>query len=182
MKECPTCHVSLESKNIGKVEIDECPQCKGIWFDKDELRKSKDVIDSDLNWMDFEIWKHKNEFKIKESSRLCPVCKTDTHAIDYGSTSTEIDYCPNCKGVWLDRGELKKIIVALEKELLTKPFSKYLSETIKEAKEIITGPESISSEWKDFIAVFRMMQYRLFAENPKLVDGLIKSYKISPFK
>jgi Zn-finger nucleic acid-binding protein len=22
----------------------------------------------------------------------------------------EIDYCPNCKGVWLDRGELEKII------------------------------------------------------------------------
>lgn len=22
----------------------------------------------------------------------------------------EIDYCPNCRGVWLDRGELDKII------------------------------------------------------------------------
>ncbi len=22
----------------------------------------------------------------------------------------EIDYCPNCRGVWLDRGELEKII------------------------------------------------------------------------
>ncbi|EEP91396.1 hypothetical protein ykris0001_40870 [Yersinia kristensenii ATCC 33638] len=24
--------------------------------------------------------------------------------------SIEIDYCPNCRGVWLDRGELDKII------------------------------------------------------------------------
>lgn len=22
----------------------------------------------------------------------------------------EIDYCPNCRGIWLDRGELEKII------------------------------------------------------------------------
>ncbi|HEL3197004.1 TPA: zf-TFIIB domain-containing protein [Stenotrophomonas maltophilia] len=40
---------------------------------------------------------------------LCPVCKTQTlqmaerHGI-------EIDYCPGCRGVWLDRGELDKII------------------------------------------------------------------------
>lgn len=23
---------------------------------------------------------------------------------------TEVDYCPKCRGVWLDRGELDKII------------------------------------------------------------------------
>ena len=30
----------------------------------------------------------------------------------------EIDYCPTCRGVWLDRGELDKII---EKSLTDKP-------------------------------------------------------------
>jgi hypothetical protein len=33
----------------------------------------------------------------------------------------EIDYCPKCRGVWLDKGELDKIIersVALEQDLL----------------------------------------------------------------
>lgn len=39
----------------------------------------------------------------------CPVCKevelriTDRQGI-------EIDYCPQCRGVWLDRGELDKLI------------------------------------------------------------------------
>ena len=27
----------------------------------------------------------------------------------------EIDYCPECRGVWLDRGELDKLIVGEEK-------------------------------------------------------------------
>ncbi|HEX2949170.1 MAG TPA: zf-TFIIB domain-containing protein [Armatimonadota bacterium] len=38
----------------------------------------------------------------------CPVCDTPLRAIQkYG---VEIDICPGCKGVWLDRGELEKII------------------------------------------------------------------------
>ena len=40
---------------------------------------------------------------------LCPVCKT----VDLLMTErqgVEIDYCPQCRGVWLDRGELDKII------------------------------------------------------------------------
>lgn len=31
--------------------------------------------------------------------------------------SVEIDYCPQCRGVWLDRGELDKIIERATSEL-----------------------------------------------------------------
>lgn len=38
----------------------------------------------------------------------CPVCNLELQmAVRSG---IEIDYCPNCRGVWLDRGELDKII------------------------------------------------------------------------
>jgi len=39
----------------------------------------------------------------------CPVCKT-TKLVMSERNGIEIDYCPNCRGVWLDRGELDKII------------------------------------------------------------------------
>ena len=39
----------------------------------------------------------------------CPVCK-DTVLLMTDKNGIEIDYCPNCRGVWLDRGELDKII------------------------------------------------------------------------
>lgn len=39
----------------------------------------------------------------------CPVCKT-TDLLMTERRSIEIDYCPNCRGVWLDRGELDKLI------------------------------------------------------------------------
>jgi Zn-finger nucleic acid-binding protein len=39
---------------------------------------------------------------------LCPVCRVDLHMAD--RQSIEIDFCPRCRGVWLDRGELDKIV------------------------------------------------------------------------
>ena len=39
----------------------------------------------------------------------CPVCTTTTLVMTERS-GVEIDYCPDCRGVWLDRGELDKII------------------------------------------------------------------------
>ncbi len=42
------------------------------------------------------------------SAMLCPVCKIGLAMSD--RQGVEIDYCPQCRGVWLDRGELDKII------------------------------------------------------------------------
>ncbi|CAB5720419.1 Uncharacterized protein conserved in bacteria [Delftia tsuruhatensis] len=39
----------------------------------------------------------------------CPACKDSTLIISERQ-NIEIDYCPQCRGVWLDRGELDKII------------------------------------------------------------------------
>ncbi|MES2001690.1 MAG: zf-TFIIB domain-containing protein [Pseudomonadota bacterium] len=39
---------------------------------------------------------------------LCPTCKLDLVMSE--RQGIEIDYCPKCRGVWLDRGELDKII------------------------------------------------------------------------
>jgi Zn-finger nucleic acid-binding protein len=38
----------------------------------------------------------------------CPSCNTNLTMAD--RNGVEIDYCPQCRGVWLDRGELDKII------------------------------------------------------------------------
>ncbi|MEO6920443.1 MAG: zf-TFIIB domain-containing protein [Collimonas sp.] len=46
----------------------------------------------------------------------CPVCK-DKGLVMSERQSIEIDYCPSCRGVWLDRGELDKIIQLSTQEL-----------------------------------------------------------------
>lgn len=43
----------------------------------------------------------------------CPIDGTDLQMTE--RRGVEIDYCPKCRGIWLDRGELDKLI---EKSLL----------------------------------------------------------------
>lgn len=38
----------------------------------------------------------------------CPTCPSDLVMSE--RNGVEIDYCPTCRGVWLDRGELDKIL------------------------------------------------------------------------
>jgi Zn-finger nucleic acid-binding protein len=44
----------------------------------------------------------------KLNDMKCPNCSETLVMTD--RNGIEIDYCPNCRGVWLDRGELDKII------------------------------------------------------------------------
>lgn len=39
----------------------------------------------------------------------CPICQNIDLLLSERA-GIEIDYCPQCRGVWLDRGELDKII------------------------------------------------------------------------
>ncbi len=44
----------------------------------------------------------------RSNAMQCPVCQVDLMIAD--RQGIEIDYCPKCRGVWLDRGELDKLI------------------------------------------------------------------------
>jgi uncharacterized protein len=50
----------------------------------------------------------------------CPVCKT-VNLTMADRSGIEIDYCPQCRGVWLDRGELDKIIERATPQAMAAP-------------------------------------------------------------
>ena len=55
----------------------------------------------------------------------CPIDGTELKITD--RQGIEIDYCPQCRGVWLDRGELDKLIERTVPELVQPP--KYAEKT-----------------------------------------------------
>lgn len=57
------------------------------------------------------------------SRRACPRCNLPLHLSE--RQGVEIDYCMKCRGVWLDNGELEKILdqVALMSRKLTPQYS-----------------------------------------------------------
>ncbi len=51
----------------------------------------------------------------------CPICMV--------RQGIEIDYCPKCRGVWLDRGELDKIIERSMSETSPRSYSERPAES-----------------------------------------------------
>lgn len=54
----------------------------------------------------------------------CPVC-SNVQLVMTERKGIEIDYCPQCRGVWLDRGELDKIIDRSANELREEENRRY---------------------------------------------------------
>lgn len=50
----------------------------------------------------------------------CPTCNVPLVMSE--RQGIEIDYCPQCRGIWLDRGELDKIIERATQESKTNAF------------------------------------------------------------
>ncbi len=50
----------------------------------------------------------------------CPVCRDASLTLSERQ-GVEIDYCPECRGVWLDRGELDKLIERADRSYSERP-------------------------------------------------------------
>ncbi len=61
----------------------------------------------------------------------CPICN-DVNLVMAERQGIEIDYCPNCRGVWLDRGELDKII---ERSSTSPPRGEYAERDMRHGRE-----------------------------------------------
>ncbi|MBK6824868.1 MAG: zf-TFIIB domain-containing protein [Saprospiraceae bacterium] len=53
----------------------------------------------------------------------CPNCNVNLVMTD--RSGIEIDYCPDCRGVWLDRGELDKIIERSSEKVINVQHESY---------------------------------------------------------
>ncbi|MGD8291885.1 MAG: zf-TFIIB domain-containing protein [Desulfobacterales bacterium] len=116
-----TCHEAMKPLKIGKVEIDECRQCRGIWFDKGELAEAKDEVDPDLRWLDFGIWNQEGRFQINAELLRCPRCSnTSMRTINFQGPDIDITFCAFCEGGWLNAGDFGNILDALSEEAESK--------------------------------------------------------------
>lgn len=48
LKTCPNCDVGMTLAKRSGIEIDICPQCRGVWLDRGELDKLLDPIRNDM--------------------------------------------------------------------------------------------------------------------------------------
>jgi Zn-finger nucleic acid-binding protein len=110
---CPKCEIELIEELQGDMTLDVCLQCAGIWFDNDELNNIREQDPAVLMQID-QQFRPKTEPATSGGIRNCPACRLPMRRYNYLYTSPiELDECEQCGGVWVDDGELEKMVIVL---------------------------------------------------------------------
>jgi uncharacterized protein len=102
---CPKCHADLHPVTFEGVEVDFCSSCKGIWCDQDELAFMAELPADIPEAAELEKEAHPTQYP-------CPRCEGHFLLEEMRFAKTDpllIDRCPQCKGIWLDNGEFRKL-------------------------------------------------------------------------
>lgn len=105
---CPKCEtVALTGATVSSVAVDRCPRCAGVWLDSGELDKL-----STLNWVEVRPVAGGRLDPDLNRKRAC--CPRDQSALlrvySARNKSLILDRCGQCGGVWLDGGELGRLL------------------------------------------------------------------------
>lgn len=110
---CPHCRVVLTATSLldgGGVEVDVCPQCRGVWFDVGELETVLDAVRDPEARVDRQLiasLADRNATPRDVRYVPCPVCRQMMNRCAHGHRSgIVVDRC-STHGVWLDGGELE---------------------------------------------------------------------------
>lgn len=167
---CPVCGNSLNRYSIFSMEFEGCPECKGIWLIEEELRKLKNKVeDGSLRWLNDEI-ENIGKTSVVISKRSCVKCKTPKMvSVIFGKSSILVDWCPQCHGMWLDRGEFESITDYLRQELMRMHPKEIEKQVAVDVKRIWSGgPESRVDELLDAkAAVSALINVTIF-EHPAI--------------
>jgi Zn-finger nucleic acid-binding protein len=93
---CPRDSGSLNSFRTREVDALQCDHCRGLWLPPETVARALGHAVPSAPRL------------VARSSARCPCdgdCLTPVRA-----HGIEIDVCPSCRGVWLDRGELDRIL------------------------------------------------------------------------
>ena len=102
---CAKCKAYTETTDLLGVEVDVCPECQGIWFDRNELST---IIGTK---QDLKV----EPGRMKTTDYSCPRCAQPLMETPYTWDKTLlVNICAGCEGIYLDAGELEKATDAVQ--------------------------------------------------------------------
>jgi Zn-finger nucleic acid-binding protein len=102
---CPKCSSILIKKFYkGMMEVDSCPNCRGMWLDFDELDRLEDVA--------FDQDERKGSLLHRQTGTAypCPRCASPLQEFQYRLYDLKLECCPDQHGFWLDAGEDARVM------------------------------------------------------------------------
>jgi Zn-finger nucleic acid-binding protein len=137
LMQCPRCDANLTSCEFGATTIDGCSGCGGLWFDSQELNKL--TRDPGVALMEVErTFDHALFASESEGDMQCPRCRRPLREFSFPHTpDVRLDACPECRGIWVDDGELGTIAKRISEH--RPPTANSHSETVQIQARALTG-------------------------------------------
>jgi len=107
----------MDSLNYGRIELDQCPGCEGMWFDQGELQQVSNLMDDCARAFKVDPWEEIRKMSVTIGARQCPRCRAPMGVVCYPHPRLEVDVCLLCAGVWLDADELNKILQYIDDQM-----------------------------------------------------------------
>ena len=94
------------------MEVDYCPNCRGLWLDYKELDRLEDAA------FDEDRFKGSLIHHEVEVGYHCPICDQPMREFRYRLYDLKLELCPEHHGFWLDAGEDDHILQIMTKKRL----------------------------------------------------------------
>lgn len=104
---CPSCQELMRVVDMSGIQVDECRFCDGIWLDEGEP-EALVLLDLVRQHLLEPIGFDDSKSILREGMRLCPRCFQEMEVAPCNSVS--VDVCGGCRGLFLDRWELQRIV------------------------------------------------------------------------
>lgn len=103
---CPKCAHQLVHKSYkGMMEVECCPNCRGMWLDFHELDRLEDAA------FDKDYLKGSLIHRETRTDLPCPHCGEALVEFQYRLYSLKLDFCSRQEhGFWLDAGEDERVL------------------------------------------------------------------------
>jgi Zn-finger nucleic acid-binding protein len=115
--DCFRCRQAMRKGHRDGVLVDVCENCGGLWLDAGELEAMERKEAQERG----ELIRQARQELTEESRQvlkvvdLCPKCQV-VKLKQIVKRGVQLDYCPNCKGLFFDDRELERVLAAAKDE------------------------------------------------------------------
>src|ERR1700720_3673498 len=104
---CPHDKTQMRHVSAGEAVLDVCGACGGEFFDSGEMFGAFG-IKADPSYWD----RPETGGAVRDGTLHCPICHTHMliQDVKHDKEYVEIDRCGKCGGIWLDKGEVQKVM------------------------------------------------------------------------
>ena len=108
---CPVDKSDLIVVEYNKIELDDCTQCHGVWFDASELELLLKSLDLESQNLFMGSILALPEARTSEKNRRCPICNRKMKKASLlQQPGVVIDVCRHGHGLWFDGGEVAHVL------------------------------------------------------------------------